>query len=232
MKYHEIYSRIAQETHIMIGGSTGCGKTVVEKGIIYSLAQDFSPDEVEFYFIDPKATVLHRLLWLPHVRYYADNDSDALLLLDILEKEMRDRNKWCQSHDLEEYPGRAIYCFIDETADVIVRQGKDALRKFQLLLQMARTANIHMVFCSQCFNRKLIPTEVQCNITCVVGLKVRETDKVLSRLMVQSDACCKLPRHGRGVIITPDGMTTEVIPMVTDEDWKELKRQFCLRAVI
>ena len=232
MKYYEIYSRIGKETHIMIGGSTGCGKTVAEKGIIFNLARNYSPDEVEMWFIDPKATVLHRLLWLPHVRQYADNDQDALLLLDLLDKEMRDRNKWCQDRDIEEYPGKAIYCFIDETADIIVRQGKDALRKFQMLLQMARSANIHMVFCSQCFNRKLIPTEVQCNVTCVVGLKVRATDKILSKLMVGDNSCCNLPRYGKGVVITPDGITTEDIPMYTDEDWNELRKSTLLRRVI
>ena len=232
MKYHEIYSRIGKETHIMIGGSTGCGKTVAEKGIIFNLARNYSPDEVEMWFIDPKATVLHRLLWLPHVRQYADNDQDALLLLDLLDKEMRDRNKWCQDRDIEEYPGKAIYCFIDETADIIVRQGKDALRKFQMLLQMARSANIHMVFCSQCFNRKLIPTEVQCNVTGVVGLKVRATDKILSKLMVGDNSCCNLPRYGKGVVITPDGITTEDIPMYTDEDWSELRKSTLLRRVI
>jgi DNA segregation ATPase FtsK/SpoIIIE-like protein len=145
---------------------------------------------------------------------------------------MRDRNKWCQDRDIEEYPGKAIYCFIDETADIIVRQGKDALRKFQMLLQMARSANIHMVFCSQCFNRKLIPTEVQCNVTCVVGLKVRATDKILSKLMVGDNSCCNLPRYGKGVVITPDGITTEDIPMYTDEDWNELRKSTLLRRVI
>lgn len=232
MNYYEIYSRIAKEHHIMIGGSTGSGKSVTEKGIIYNLARDYSPDDVEMWFIDPKATVLHRLLWIPHVKQYADNDSDALLLLDLLDKEMRDRNKWCQAHDIEDYPFSPIYVFVDEMADLVRRQGKAALDRMQLVLQMGRTANIHMVFCSQSFTRKLIPTEVMGNITCVLGLKVRENDKVLSRLLVGDNSCHKLPRYGKAVMVSPDGVETVNVPMYTEEDWNELRKTTLLRRVI
>lgn len=218
---YSIYDEIAHEAHIMIGGSTGSGKSVVEKGIIYNLVNNYTPDEVQLYFIDPKKVVLHRFALLPHVAGYADDDESAMVILDYLKITMDRRNKWCQDNDVEEYPGTAIYCFIDETADVIVRQGKDALRKFQLLLQMARSANIHMVFCSQCVNRKLIPAEVQCNITCVVGLKTRKA--IESRQLVDSDACMKLPRYGKCVLITPDGESVRDVPMYEEVRYDFMK---------
>ena len=227
---HEIYSDIAQEAHIMIGGATGSGKSVVEKGVIYALASALSEDECEMYFIDPKKVVLHKLLFLPHVKMYADTDEDALFILSYLSREMDRRNKYCQERDIEDYPGSAIYCFIDETADVIVRQGKSVLRMFQLLLQMARSANIHMVFCSQCVNRKLIPAEVQCNITCIVGLKTRKA--IESRQLVDSDACMKLPRFGKCVLVTPDGEEVRDVPMVSDSEWDRLRRSYALRRAI
>ena len=227
---HEIYSEIAREAHIMIGGATGSGKSVVEKGVIYNLAAEFTPDEVEMWFIDPKKVVLHRLEWLPHVRHYADNDKDAMLLLQLLSHEMDERNRYCQQNDIDEYKGKAIYLFIDETADVIVRQGKEVLRMFQVLLQMARSANIHLVFCSQCVNRKLIPAEVQCNITCIVGLKTRKA--IESRQLVDSDACMKLPRYGKCVLITPDGEEVREVPMYSDSDWSLLRKQSSIRRVI
>lgn len=230
MRHFEIYSDIAREAHIMIGGATGSGKSVVEKGIIYNLAAENSPEDVEMWFIDPKKVVLHRLMWLPHVKYYADTDKDAMFLLSCLVHEMDERNQYCQKADIEEYPGKAIYCFIDETADVIVRQGKEVLRMFQLILQMARTANIHMVFCSQCVNRKLIPAETQCNITCIVGLKTRKA--IESRQLVDSDACMKLPRYGKCVMITPDGEDVRDVPMYTESDWNELRSMTRLRRVI
>lgn len=218
---HSIYSEIAKEAHIMIGGATGSGKSVVEKGIIYNLVNNYTPDEVQLYFIDPKKVVLHRLALLPHVSGYADTDESAMDILNYLRITMDQRNRWCQENDCENYPGSAIYCFIDETADVIVRRGKEALRNFQLLLQMARSANIHMVFCSQCVNRKLIPAEVQCNITCVVGLKCRKS--IESRQLVDSDACMKLPRYGKCVMITPDGEEVRDVPMYEDIRFELMK---------
>lgn len=236
MNYHEIFSRIGNNTHIMIGGATNSGKSVTEGGVIFNLVRDYTPDEVELWLIDPKKMELVKYEWLPHVKHYADNDRDAMLLLDLLLHEMDKRNEEVQNAIRNgetmssKYTGRAIYCFIDELADIVARQKKEALIRIQLLLQMARSANIHLVVCTQNAKRKFFPTEVQCNITCVVGLKTRTA--IESRVLVESSACAELPPHGKCVLIDPDGVRVEDMPMYSDDDWKELRRDYSLRRVI
>ena len=160
MNYYDFYTRVGKQTHIMIGGATNSGKSVTEAGIIYNIAVDYTPDEVEMWFIDPKKTELVKYEWLPHVRHYADNIQDSLLLLDLLIHEMDKRNAEVQKmirdghRDIDIYPGKAIYCFIDETAQVIAMQGKEVIRKFQLIVQMARSAGIHMVFSHRTLTRR------------------------------------------------------------------------------
>lgn len=223
---HDVFTDIANHHHIMIAGASGSGKSVVEGGIIYNLANQYDPDEVEFWFIDPKKTELVKYECLPHVRYYADNDADASLLLDLLAREMDRRNAIVQA-DIRsgrtmsgEWSGKAIYCFIDETSDLIARVGKEANRKFQIIVQMGRSAGIHMVFCTQNVKRKQFPTEVQCNIDCVVGLKVRKP--LESRMICDSDACAKLPPHGKAVLVTPLDEDVVDIPMYTPMHYKTM----------
>ena len=236
--YYEFYSDIVNQTHVMIGGATGSGKTVVESGVIYNLAHDYTPDEVEMWLIDPKQMELVCYEWLPHVKHYADNDRDAILLLDLLDMEMRRRNAEVQQmirstgKKYDKYPGKAIYCFIDETGDVIGRQGKEVIKRFQLLVQMARTANIHMVFCSQCFDAKMIPSHVACNITCTVGLFVPINKKHIALTLTGNLDCTKLEDYGECIFVTRRGYEKRNVPMYTEEDWKELRKSYSLRRVI
>ena len=238
MKYYDFYTLVGKQTHTMIGGATNSGKSVVESGIIYNLAVDYTPDEVEFWFIDPKKTELVKYEWLPHVTHYADNMEDAMLLLDLLLHEMNSRNTEVQQmirdgrRDIDIYPGRAIYCFIDETAQVIGMQGKEVLKKFQLIVQMARSAGIHMVFCSQNFDAKMMPSHVAGNITCTVGLYVPKNKVHISRTLIGNSDCCKLPKHGKCVLVTPDDYDVVDVPMYTKDDWNELRKSTLLRRVI
>ncbi len=201
---YPIYDEIGDQIHTIVCGSSGCGKSVVIEGVMYNLVNRYTPDELEIYLIDPKMTDLFDFSVLPHVRGYSDNDDDAMMILDALRITMDRRNKWCQENHCKVYPGSMIYCFVEEAGDLVTRRGREAITKIQILVQKARTANIHLVFCAQTVNRKLFPTEVQANLTCKVALKVRKDDKTLSRLLVGSDACMKLPKHGKCILITPD----------------------------
>ena len=238
MNYYEFYSMVGKQTHVMIGGATHSGKSVTESGVIYNLAVDYSPEEVEMWFIDPKQTELVKYEWLPHVKYYADNIKDAMFLLDLLLYEMDKRNHEVQTMirngatGIDIYPGKKIYCFIDETAQVIAMQGKEVIRKFQLIVQMARSAGIHMVFCSQNFDAKMMPSHVAGNITCTIGLYVPKNKVHISRTLVGNSDCCKLPPYGKCVLITPSTYEVTDVPMYTESDWNDLRSATRLRRVI
>ena len=216
---HEIYTEIMEQTHIMIGGSTGSGKSTIEAGIIYNLVNTYTPDELELWLVDPKKMELVKYESLPHVRYYVDNDNDTKILMAMLISEMDRRNTIVQAeiragkNAAGMWTGKQIYCFIDETADVIARNGKDVLRQFQILLQMARTAGIHMVFCSQSFDAKMIPSHTAGNITCTVGLYVVKNKQHIARTITGNNDCCKLPPYGKCVLVTPRDYGVRDVPM-------------------
>lgn len=59
--------------HVLVFGTTGSGKSVALNTIIYSLAHQYSPEEVQFYLLDFKESVEFGVFaedpFLPHVRF-------------------------------------------------------------------------------------------------------------------------------------------------------------------
>jgi S-DNA-T family DNA segregation ATPase FtsK/SpoIIIE len=58
---------LATFPHMLVGGSTGTGKSTLLKQIITSLAEIRTPSELRFAFVDPKQVELFRFKGLPHM---------------------------------------------------------------------------------------------------------------------------------------------------------------------
>ena len=220
---YELFSMINDETNILIGGSTGSGKSVFEDGMIYALATEYDPEDCEIYLIDPKMVELRKWCCLPHVRHYADNTEDALLLLELVRREMMQRYQRMQMAGVNRYHGSAIYVFIDELADLMVEDAKQITAKLQKLLQLCRAANIHIVCCSQSVSRITVPAALQVNFTCRVGL--RTVSAIDSRQIIRVAGCEDLPRYGKCIVNNADGIEQYDVPMVSQEEIRGLLRE-------
>ncbi len=78
--------------HLLIGGTTGSGKSVCLKTIITSLVTAMSPQEMKLILIDPKQVELTSFTDIPHLWAPVVTDSKkAGLVLDWLVKEMEER---------------------------------------------------------------------------------------------------------------------------------------------
>jgi S-DNA-T family DNA segregation ATPase FtsK/SpoIIIE len=83
---------LATFPHLLIGGSTGAGKSVFLNGIITSLLMVRSPKQVKLLMVDPKSVELFPYKGLPHMMRDPVNDVyEALSVMDTLEQEMRRR---------------------------------------------------------------------------------------------------------------------------------------------
>lgn len=222
---YSIFSEINEETNILIGGSTGSGKSVFEDGMIYNLAAEFTPRDVEIYLIDPKMVQLRKWACLPHVVSYVDNAEDAGITLAAVKRVMMKRYAEMTETGAEVYEGKAIYVFIDELADLII-EDKQIVPKLQKLLQLCRAANIHIVCCSQSVSRLTVPAALQINFTARVGL--RTVSSIDSRQIVKVSGCESLPRYGECILNTADGVHKRKVPMYSAEQI-QLMREFWLR---
>lgn len=87
-----IVRSLAELPHLLIGGTTGSGKSVCLKTIIASLVCGMSPQEMKLIMIDPKQVELTPFSDIPHLWAPVVTDSKkAGLVLDWLVKEMDDR---------------------------------------------------------------------------------------------------------------------------------------------
>lgn len=222
---YSLFSELNEETNILIGGSTGSGKSVLEDGMIYNLAAEFTPQDVEIYLIDPKMVQLRKWAVLPHVKGYASTTTDAGVMLDEIKEKMMRRYMEMTRDGLEQYTGKAIYVFIDELADLIIEDAQ-IVRKLQKILQLCRAANIHIVCCSQSVSRMTVPAALQINFTARVGL--RTVSAIDSRQIIKTSGCENLPRHGECILNTAEGLSKRKVPMYSAEHIRAM-REYWMR---
>jgi S-DNA-T family DNA segregation ATPase FtsK/SpoIIIE len=87
-----ILRSLAELPHLLIGGTTGSGKSVCLKTIITSLVSAMSPQEMKLILIDPKQVELTSFADIPHLWAPVVTDSKkAGMVLDWLVNEMEER---------------------------------------------------------------------------------------------------------------------------------------------
>lgn len=150
---------ILKMQHLLIGGSTGSGKSAFITSMISSLLMNYKPSEVKLILIDPKRVELNQFAGIPHLLIPIVNDpKDASDTLKKLVDEMDQRYKIFSSYkvkNIEEFNEKSdkkmyyIVCVIDELADLMQVAGKEVESSIQRITQLARAAGIHLVVATQ-----------------------------------------------------------------------------------
>lgn len=186
--YSRLYADMANQTHLLIAGATGAGKSVVINGILHAILHD-SPAADGLILIDLKKVELSEYRDLPHVREYADTAPAALRALqnalDIVEARYSDM----QRRHLRIYDGSHLYVIIDELADLLTIAGKRAAPLLQRLSQIGRGARCHLIAATQ--HIPTVPTSIRCNFASRLGLCTGSAQD--SRNIIFRAGCEKLP---------------------------------------
>ncbi|AEK23369.1 FtsK/SpoIIIE domain-containing protein [Capnocytophaga canimorsus] len=159
------------QSHLMLSGGTGSGKTNFLKTFITSAALHYSPEEIEFYLVDLKNGVgfdAFRKYQLPQVKLFAMGAENELILnlLQELNDEMNHRlNLLTQAgvDDIVEYnkrnPNNKIkrtLLIVDEFASVFEDDddtAREIVAKISPLVRKARAVGINLFFSTQNFGR-------------------------------------------------------------------------------
>lgn len=226
-RIYSLYRDMSRQTHLLIAGATGSGKSVVINGIISTLLYRLPGDcenGVGLILIDPKRVELARYRGLPHVIRYASEPSEMLSALNYAMQITEYRYKLMQKRRQLKYSGGDIYVIIDEFADLMTTQGKTVKPLIQRLAQIGRAARVHIILATQTPIAKIIPTEIKCNFDSRVGLRTRSAQD--SRNILGYTGLEALPRYGQGIYMTPDGDTLYNIPMVDEAEIDRLLRHW------
>lgn len=158
IKGHPVIADLAKMPHLLIGGTTGSGKSVGLNTFILSLIAAKKPNEVKFVLIDPKKIEFsvynnQKYLYTPVITETAD----AVATLSYLAKEMDKRYTLFAKNmnkNLAEYNNHTdkklpyIVCVIDEFADLMAMD-KNVEKDVMRLAQKARASGIHLILATQ-----------------------------------------------------------------------------------
>ena len=173
--------------HLLIGGTTGSGKSEALNTILYGMVEHYASDELKLMLVDPKGTELNGFERYPHLLGSIGwDDADALELLNTAVEEMQNRyaqfkavgvrslpdyNK--QAADGETIPWWVIV--LDEYADLTSdkEMKKQIEAELKRLAQKARAAGIHLIIATQKPSADVISTNLRSNLPAQLALRVK-----------------------------------------------------------
>lgn len=177
--------------HVLIGGATGSGKTVLLHNIIVNGAWQYSPDELVFYLLDYKEGTEFKLYEnLPHVHILSmeSNRPFGLSTLQYLQGEMERRGKLFKKNGvarIRDYRSKTgeklprILVVIDEFQ--VLLKGHDRLsgqgaEMLDDLSRRGRSFGVHMLLSTQTLSEVNLKTSTLSNIAIRIGLSMSDAD--------------------------------------------------------
>lgn len=207
-----VIADLAKMPHLLIGGTTGSGKSVGLNSFILSLIAAKTPQEVKFVLIDPKRIEFsvynnQKYLYAPVVTETAE----AVAVLAYLAEEMDRRYDLFaenMSKNLADYNRTAdeelpyIVCVIDEFADLMATD-KNVEKDVMRLAQKARAAGIHLILATQRPSVDVVTGVLKANFPTRLAYKVASTAD--SRTVLDAAGAEDLIGRGDSLFMAADG---------------------------
>lgn len=210
---------IAKAPHAIVGGQSGSGKSVFERGFITTVALTKTSQQVQMSLIDLKfGTELGMFRNLPHVVGFACDVPEVKDVLDEVNQELNQRGRlFAQAGvtSLEEYnqkceplPYRLVV--VDELAEMSAHT--KLLERFS---RLARFVGVHMMLCTQRPDSKVLEGAIKAN--CPMVFAFRTMNGVNSRILLDHDGAEKIPPiPGRCIVQNGQEYQAQALYLPTD----------------
>lgn len=166
-----LYKTMLNQSHLLVAGATGSGKSVLMNSIISTALLD-SPAKVRLMLLDPKMTELFQWEHLPHtIRYSYEQDEMIKSLRETIDI-MENRLRHLRACGERLWTGAQVYVVIDELADLLTTNKAEVTPLLQRIMQLGRAAGIHVIAGTQCLLASILPTPIKVNFPAIVCLRV------------------------------------------------------------
>jgi S-DNA-T family DNA segregation ATPase FtsK/SpoIIIE len=218
-----VVTNLAKMPHLLIAGATGTGKSVCLNALISSILFKARPEEVRFFFIDPKRIELLPYEGIPHLLHEVVTDAKmATRVLRWAIREMEDRyqkmaDKGARNIDtynqrlLKEKKGSSekypedwlpyVVIVIDELADLMLVSSRDVEESLTRLAQMARAAGIHLLIATQRPSVDILTGIIKANFPARISFQV--SSKTDSRTILDANGAEALLGAGDMLFLPP-----------------------------
>ncbi|MCD6574403.1 DNA translocase FtsK [Candidatus Aerophobetes bacterium] len=192
--------------HLLIGGSTGSGKSVCINSILISLLYRATPEEVKFLLIDPKTVELVDYAEIPHLIFPPVKDfKTATKALDWVVQEMMQRYEefnregvrnitGFNQNKTEEETMPFLVVVIDELADLMMLAGARLEKTLCRIAQLGRATGIHLIVATQRPSVDVITGLIKANFPSRISFAV--ASQVDSRTILDTTGAEKLVGNG------------------------------------
>jgi len=203
-----VLADLAKMPHLLIGGTTGSGKSVAINAMLMSIMMRSTPSEVRLILIDPKRVELSLYNGVPHLYVpVVTEPKEAASALAWAVSEMDRRLKLLQgagARDIGGYNAKVqagtgpegsvelpyLVIVIDELADLMMVAAKEVEDSICRIAQLARAAGIHLIVATQRPEANVVTGLIKANITNRIAFNVASA--IDSRVVLDQPGAEKL----------------------------------------
>ena len=224
--------------HLLIGGTTGSGKSEALNILLFGLVKFYFPEELKLILVDPKGTELEKFSQVPHLLHpIGIDDVEALDLLRIAVEEMQSRYvkiRSTRSRTIAEYNSKVSkdeqlpwwLIVLDEYGDLTQDPNSKKLIEHELIriAQKARAAGIHLVIATQKPSAEVISTNLRSNLPAQLSLRVKSATE--SRVIMDQGGAEMLNGNGDAYFKIGNSLIRVQCGLVSEADSNEVLENF------
>lgn len=209
----DLYDTMLKQTHLLIAGTTGSGKSF----LIHRLIERLLKKDCAIVLFDPKIVELAKYKDAPNVGTYLTDAEQIAEHLKYICMAIDKTYKYMAAAGLTETPARHTYIIIEEFADLVNIPGNRALSReifayCQRIAQIGRAAGAHLIIATQRPTREIIPGAITGNMTAKIALRTASAQE--SRNIIGISGAEKFPRIGKAFYFSPDILKPEIIDII------------------
>lgn len=208
----DLFEDLGQMPHMLVGGSTGSGKSVFLFSMLAAMLMTHPrKEDLQLILSSAKLEDFIHFEGLPHLysgSIISDADEATRVIKEVVFEESERRGRLlaeARVANIIEYNKKAteklapIVVVIDEFADLAdqldTKKEQNAFYKpVQRIAQAGRSRGIHLVICTQRPEAKLVPSTTKAQLNGRVALRVN--DGISSRMIIEEPDAQYLQKHG------------------------------------